>query len=294
MTQEWTFRLSENVKNRRSKSGLFRTISLFFFEQSIRPKKLQSRVLDKLCFYCEILLQTSHNRMGGAVSIAKELLTYLKEEGPYVLASPEDAAYFRKKVIVETPPPIVKMEIPVFKPVAIEKPVVNEEDAVVTSFQGTSVRNVLSVVAPELALLNEIPSDTMARKIAERWKTKNQTAPISLLLFQEPAEQRALLEQIAKALDICFGSAKIVYAEGIEKEKQWESFLSVADLKMVIVCDYTLWQLSSLMQFYKETPAQGTRMLHNTPLFLLPDLSLYLKDPLLKRSLWKALCQKCS
>jgi hypothetical protein len=43
------------------------------------------------------------------------------------------------------------------------------------------------------------------------------------------------------------------------------------------------------MHFYKETPAQGTRTLGNIPLFLLPDLSLYLKDPLLKRSLWKAL-----
>jgi hypothetical protein len=65
-------------------------------------------------------------------------------------------------------------------------------------------------------------------------------------------------------------------------------------LKWVIVCDYSLWQLRGLMQFYKETPAQGTRMLGNVPIFLLPDLSLYLKDPLLKRSLWKALCQKFS
>jgi len=60
-------------------------------------------------------------------------------------------------------------------------------------------------------------------------------------------------------------------------------------LKLIIVCDYTLWQLPNLMQFYKETPAQKTRQLGEKSLFLLPDLSLYLKDPLLKRSLWKAL-----
>ena len=113
-------------------------------------------------------------------------------------------------------------------------------------------------------------------------------------MFQEPAEQRIFLEQIAKALDIYFGPAKIVQAEGIEKEKQWGAFLSVADLKMVVVCDYTLWQLNALLQFYKETQAQGSRLLGTVPVFLLPDLSLYLKDPLLKRSLWRAFCQKFS
>lgn len=156
------------------------------------------------------------------------------------------------------------------------------------------VRNVLSVVAPELAILNEIPNDEMARKVSQRWKTKNQTAPISVLCYQEPPEQRALLEGIVSALDVCFGPAKLIFAEPIEKEKQWETFLGVAELKMVIVCDYTLWQLHGLMQSYKEIPSQGVRTLGNVPLFLLPDLSLYLKDPLLKRSLWKALCQKFS
>ena len=223
------------------------------------------------------------------------LLESLREEGPYVLAAPEDADYFRKGVVKTVPP---KVEEKVFQPLPIPpKPVVKEvvKEAMAApkpTAPISTVRNVLSVVAPELAILNEIPNDAIARKISERWKTKNQTAPISILVFQEPAEQRGMLEQIAKALDVYFGGAKIVYAEGIEKEKQWEAFLSVADLKMVVVCDYTLWQLSSLMPFYKET--EGARMLGQIPLFLLPDLSLYLKDPLLKRSLWKALCQKFS
>ncbi|MES2273555.1 MAG: hypothetical protein V4487_05150, partial [Chlamydiota bacterium] len=133
-----------------------------------------------------------------------------------------------------------------------------------------------------------------ARKIASRWKTKNKTAPISLLSFQEPPEQKALLEQIALALDVCFGPARLIHAETVEKENQWEAFLSVPDLKIAIVCDYSLWQMKGLMHFYKENPTAGTRQLGSTPVFLLPDLSLYLKDPLLKRSLWKALCQKIS
>ncbi len=271
--------------------------------------------------------------MSAPSETLKELLSLLEEAGSYVLASPEDANYFRtrkksqplkqKDVVIkktEPPPPftaslreVVQETEPVasfvepIKPAPVIKkvetppspsfketlpplkPMIKEE---ISSFNFSAMRNLLSIVAPELAILHEIPKDDLAKKISERWKTKNKSAPISVLLFQEPAEQKALLEQIAKALDVYFGPAKIVHAEKIEKDKQWEAFLSVADLKLVIVCDYTLWQLSSLMQFYKETPAQGTRMLRDTPLFLLPDLSLYLKDPLLKRSLWKALCQK--
>lgn len=246
--------------------------------------------------------------MGDAVPSNDTLdliLSYIREEGPYVLASPEDADYFRKFAKSAAPPPPVVVAAPppieVVKPIEVAKPVVVAppppipvpmERPPISDL--SSVRNILSVVAPELAILNDIPSDAIARKISERWKTKNQSAPISILLFQEPPEQRALLEQIAKAIDVYFGPAKIVNGETIEKEKQWEAFLSVADLKMVIVCDYTLWQLNNLMHFYKETPASGMRTLGDKPLFLLPDLSLYLKDPLLKRSLWKALCQKFS
>ncbi len=277
--------------------------------------------------------------MGDPVPLPNDtlsiILSYLEEAGSYVLASPEEADYFRKgakkakkeekeiglgleipKAVpptkeiglglghglgLEIPkalPPIVPATAPKSVPVPLNvSESVSVSESVPPPFPSSpqnSIRNILSSIAPELAILNEIPSDAIAKKISERWKTKNQSAPISILLFQEPAEQKALLEQIAKALDVCFGPAKIVQAETIEKEKQWEAFLSVADLKMVLVCDYTLWQLNGLLGFYKETPAQGVRTLGNVPLFLLPDLSLYLKDPLLKRSLWKALCQKFS
>ena len=233
------------------------------------------------------------------------LLHALEEAGPFVLASPDDADYFRKTFlkkaipapVVETPTlpppaPIVKKiepPKPLPAPVAIE-----EEKTIAPVFDASVLRHLLKSIAPELAILDEIPSDALAKKIAERWKTKNQSAPISVLSLNEEPKQKAILEEIAIALDVYFGGAKIVNAELIEKEKQWQAFLSVADLKMVVVCDYTLWQLTSLMQHYKETPATGTRVLGNTPVFLLPDLSLYLKDPLLKRSLWKALCQKFS
>lgn len=265
----------------------------------------------------------------GYDNTLKLLIEAIEETAPYVLASPEDAAFFRqtfkkdpaqKEKAKETPSFVPPRAVP---PPQMPKPVVAVQKALEPIQKSPAslplksapeqkphapilplepkapldfsfLRKLLSIAAPKFAILNDIPSDATARKIAERWKTKNQTAPLSILIFQEPPEQRALLEEIALALDIYFSPAKTVDAETIEKEKQWDAFLSVADLKMVIVCDYTLWQLGGLMHFYKEVPAQTTRTLGNVPLFLLPDLSLYLKDPSLKRSLWKALCQKCS
>ena len=136
--------------------------------------------------------------------------------------------------------------------------------------QFEELRSIWPRIAPGTPLFEEIPSDALAKKIATRWKTKNQTADISILAFHEPPAQRALLEQIAKAIDVCFGPARIVQAETIEKEKQWEAFLSVPHLKLAIACDYTLWQLGGLMQHYREVPSQGTRHLGTVPLFLLP------------------------
>ncbi|OGN55876.1 MAG: hypothetical protein A3D96_00310 [Chlamydiae bacterium RIFCSPHIGHO2_12_FULL_44_59] len=241
------------------------------------------------------------------INLIEELIRHIKEAGSYVLASPEDADFYRKTYTERnaqmdrwaTVKPLPKLQtipssptpLPVQKLLSPETPLAPPPQKPHTN--PSPLRNILSLVAPGLQVLNDIPRDEMALKISERWRTKNQSAPLSILLFQEPLEQRSFLEQIARALDIYFGPAKTVQAEKIEKEKQWGTFLSVESLKMVVVCDYTLWQLNHLMEYYKEVPASGIRTLGKVPLFLLPDLALYLKDPLLKRSLWNALSQKC-
>lgn len=257
------------------------------------------------------------------LTLIQQTLLLLKEE-PLILASPEEAAFFRqrgkqKKESYEPPSNLdhfttsilqdqniasptkiapEKKQKPPIEPTPIEPPLLSNSpksnEPTLSYLSLSSFFPLFAKIAPEIALLKKIPDDTLAKKIAARWKTKNQTAPLTLLMFSEPEPHQKFLQEIAKALDIYFGPAKIVQAETIEKEKQWEIFLSSEELKLIIVCDYTLWQLNGLMQFYKEVPAQGTRLLGKTNLFLLPDLSLYLKDPLLKRSLWKALCQKIS
>lgn len=254
------------------------------------------------------------------LNLIRDTVAFLKEETPSIYASPEDAAYFRKS----NPKPAPLLEIPVQKvevppapapvfappkkqpeplplPPVIEVPKKEtlvsppkKEPLELPPSDLSGMKKLFGKIAPDFPILNEIPSDEIARKINTRWKTKNQSAPISILSFQEPPAQKELLSRVAAALDVYYGPARVVNAEPIEKEKQWEAFLSSPQLKLAIICDYSLWQLSGLMHHYKENPAQGTRTLGSISLFLLPDLSLYLKDPLLKRSLWKALCQKLS
>jgi len=265
------------------------------------------------------------------LALIQDVTQYLRLNPDPVFSSAEDCDYFRKKFkaslalakkttapsppmpvpstpvvfenVLPLPPPQPKIEPQsVIAPAAAPPPKyvppplptreeTREETHAPTLLNFGKWKTLIGKIAPEMPILAEIPHDAIAKKIATRWKTKNLSAPITLLSYQEIPEQKAFLEQIAIALDVYFGPAKLVSAETIEKEGQWEAFLSVTELKLVISCDYTLWQMPGLLKFYKETPAR--RYIGEKDCFLLPDLSLYVKDPLLKRSLWKALCQTC-
>jgi hypothetical protein len=274
--------------------------------------------MGRASMYCTIL------------NLIHETRHLLEEEGA-ILASPEDAAYFRTKAsakaiphaktfcppkeekqrgesirdhhnhskISEKPNPNILLQqstSPNVAPPTEQKTEIEpiKKQAPSPQLLFSQLRTIIAHIAPALPIINQIPSDEKGRKISTRWKTKNQSAPISILSAGELPEHKAFLEEVSLALDVYFGPAKSIDAETIEKEKQWESFLSAEGLKLIVICDFTLWQLPHLMQFYKETPQSNSRTLGKTPLFLLPDLSLYLKDPQLKRSLWKALCQRLS
>lgn len=245
--------------------------------------------------------------MHSFACLIRETLALLQEEST-ILAAPSDAQYFRaiakktlepvkvipKQFIQEVPPktplppPLKKPVIQVSTKAPVEAPTLMKSESPLKGelLDLSYVKTIYQKLFPELPILPTIPTDEMARKIANRWKTKNQATPISVLYFSEPGGQKELLNAITKAIDVYYGPARLIQAELIEKEKQWDTFLSSSELKLVITLDYTLWQLTDLMKYYQETPQ---RMLKNIPLFLLPDLSLYLKDPSLKRSLWKAI-----
>lgn len=257
------------------------------------------------------------SELTALISELKSLLA----ESPTILASEQDISYFRnrsqKTSILKThpqPPPTIKptpiASPPIIKTIekappkppvesapkkeekVVEPPIIEAPPSEMPHF-GT-LRAILQKIAPQLTLISEIPDDTIAKKKANQWKTKNQATPISIFYSQESPAHKELLNGLAKAIDIYFGPSHLIHADPIEKENNWDTFLSTPHLQWVILCDSSLWQMPNLMRHYRENPHQKMRTLKDKRLFLLPDLSLYLKDPLLKRSLWKGLCQTLS
>lgn len=229
-------------------------------------------------------------------TLSNALLELIRDaEGP-LLTTLDDFAFFRGLAPkpapvpepVAPPPPVVHAAPP--PPPAPKKvdpppPVIAEAPPPppkrVEPRSPVEMRAVLKKVAPELAFVEKPPDDAFARSVSERWKTRNQVAPVTVLTFKD--SERPLLEAIAKALDVLHGPAKLLDADGL----QWETFLSTQGLKWVLITDAALYQLPQLRALYKESP----KMLGKIPVFVFPDLSLYGKDPLLKKSLWKALQQ---
>lgn len=243
--------------------------------------------------------------MGSALLLHQltcDLLTILQDEGD-VFSTKELAQFFQcekkteeRKIAFSLPVLPEKKNREVEKVEAIV-PVVKEQpvEKKTEFWDFAHLHKIVSQCLPEIKVLPTIPNDAIAYQIAGRWKTKNQVAPVTVLSFGETAETQQFLEQVTKALDAYFGPAKMILAENIEKENQWEALLSVKELKMILLCDHALWQLKSLLPFYKENPAPsggGKRFLGDVPLFLLPDLTLYLKDCALKKSLWHMLSEK--
>lgn len=186
------------------------------------------------------------------------------------------------KPVIETPlPPVpdqekeepgktfIELEIPKSSP-----PQPNEE-----------TRKILKEIAPDLYYHESIPSDYKAKRIKEAWKEKRSTPAIPILF--QGMQFRSFVQRIAKAIDTVYGSCRLVE---ITPQKKWDLFLESENLKLIIAPDTLIFGNKELLPFYQETPQQKKRTLGTIPLLLLPDLSLYYKDPYLKRSLWNVIC----
>lgn len=154
------------------------------------------------------------------------------------------------------------------------------------------IKKVINDTYPKYRLFEAIPTDKKAKQIANSWKLKKHATDITILVSKETPQQKLFLRNLTAAINTICLPSKIISAIDIEKENQWNVFLSQEDLKLVIACDCSIWSLPNLMKHHKEEPTTHVHFLKDIPLFLLPDISLYLKDPLLKKSLWASLLEK--
>lgn len=145
---------------------------------------------------------------------------------------------------------------------------------------------------PDWKLCETIPSDAIAQKNKNAWLKNQDILPVLILSFNDNEQQLAFLKNIAHAISLRLAPARVLSAPKLEKENSWTTILNSPQLRLVIANDYGLYLQPALMNFYREVPQQNKHFLNQTPLLLLSDLSLYLKEPQLKPLLWRAICNE--
>ncbi len=153
-------------------------------------------------------------------------------------------------------------------------------------------KDLMQLIDPKIKILENIPNDIQAKEIASSWKLKSKVGKITLLVFQENKKELFFIKELAKALHLLFQPTKIINAVNLEKDNQWEAFLNQPHLKFLLITDVSLWKLKNLIAHYHENPTTHETFLGPVPLFLLPQISLYLKEPLIKKTLYESLKKK--
>ncbi|NGX51993.1 MAG: hypothetical protein KR126chlam5_00286 [Candidatus Anoxychlamydiales bacterium] len=196
--------------------------------------------------------------------------------------------------------PIKKDEIkakesktPIEKKILESKKVIREEKPKIFEDSFIDIKKSIERIFPNISILDKPIDDKIAKQKSQKYKLKNISSTITILAYKEDAKFHRFLEKLSTALSVYFYPSKVVSAYLLEKENSWSDFLT-NDISLIISSDYTIFELPHLRAFYKENPSKGEKFLKDIPLFLLPDIFLYLKEPSLKKSLFNALKQKIS
>ena len=152
----------------------------------------------------------------------------------------------------------------------------------------SDIKKDIAQIFPSMSLAKPL-DDKIAKQKSQKYKLKNIAANITILAYRENEKFYKFLDKLSVALDIYFYPSKVVSAYLIEKENNWDIFLSQKEMFLIISADYTIFELPNLRKHYKEKPSLNEKYLNDIPLFLLPDISLYFKEPTLKSSLFQAL-----
>ncbi|MCP5510055.1 MAG: hypothetical protein H7A39_06590 [Chlamydiales bacterium] len=184
-----------------------------------------------------------------------------------------------EKIQVKKPDPIPKSEPAAAQPKIELQPIIPQ-----ATLPTTDMKSLIAALG--IPIIDEPPSDSRAKRIKNAWKQRQ--VNVAILVDKVEGPVRTLLLNIARAIDTLIAPCKVITTTRHEQENTWDIFLASDELKHIIAPDTIL--TGNLLKHLHELPEQNKRTLGNKPLILLPDLTLYLKDPLLKASLWKTLC----
>jgi hypothetical protein len=202
-------------------------------------------------------------------SLKNQVLELLKEEkSSSFLVSSEEYDYFSPQ----------KKAAPVEK----KAPVIDEMP---------DIRQLIAKTLPDVALTTTVPDDASAKKMSDLWRQKHLSAKVFVVSFGETGP---FLQNVTKAIDTLLAPAHLIEGPKMEREKSWELALSAPALQLILVPPFAAWKTTQLARFYRENPSSNTHFLKDTPLMFMQPVVAYLKNPDLKRELWKSLCSHLS
>lgn len=225
---------------------------------------------------------------------------------------PETITYFKKSIPIQqvktTPAPIPPTEKP--KPVVstpplkptpqqpiqpkVEKPAPKREEEIKKDFvleklpqKEASDFNEMRKILGHLQVIEQIPDDSIA-------KQAKRAIPLSevviLIHTSQPAEEE-FLQKVAQAIQSRLNrTCTLLPVQQLEQDQAWERLLTGKQTKWILGCGLLLNQFPTMNKHFREAPKEGRCYLGSIPFLMLADLGLYLKEPALKASLWKALC----
>jgi hypothetical protein len=189
-------------------------------------------------------------------------------------------------------PEIIKIDKQITPSTTSENKIIKKETiAAVSEDNFNDIKNIIKKISKNLNITNTTLDDKIAKQNAEKYKFKNIAAKLIILVYKENEKFYKFLEKLSIALNNYFYPSKVISAYIIEKENNWDIFFE-NEISLIISSDQTIFDLPNLKKYYKENPVKKEKYLNNIPLFLLSDISIYLKEPLLKASLFEALKQK--
>lgn len=145
------------------------------------------------------------------------------------------------------------------------------------------------VISQHLPIISTIPEDQEARRMNSDWRSLMVLMDAVILSFNENPKHLAFLKNMSIAIETLGLKCQLVSAQKLEQENNWSKLLEQNKLRLIIASDYGIYMLPELTKLHREVPRQAKHFLGQVPLFLLSDISFYLKEPNLKPSLWKAI-----
>lgn len=145
------------------------------------------------------------------------------------------------------------------------------------------LRQIFMEKFPHIPVLDEIPSgsNNLPPKLSD-------IVQVIILTYHENDNTRTFIQNLANAITTHLGPVQILDAEQTEKANGWEDLIKKNGLRLIISSYAGMQSFPGLMKHFKEAK-NGCHLIGKTPICLLSDINIYLKEPHLKRPLWQSI-----